>query len=58
MRLIFSEVKEEGRWVCDRSLRAYMDAQAVMGGELQLQLRRFASLLAAVEASFDSYFAW
>lgn len=53
---VFNEVREEGRWTCDRSLRGYMDVQAVMGGELQHQLQAFAPLLTELANNFDSFF--
>ena len=52
----FLEIRELGRWQCDRTLRRYLDIMAVAGGEIAARLEPFLPHVAAIQSIFAAHF--
>ena len=52
----FLEIRELGRWQCDRTLRRYLDIMAVAGGEIAARLEPFLPHVAAIQSNFAAHF--
>ena len=54
----YLQIREEGRWVSDSSLRRYLDVVAVMAGEASKALAPFLPMVMVLENNFVNAFHW
>ena len=52
----FIEIRELGRWQCDRTLRQYLDIIGVAGGELGKRLQPYLPYVQTIENAFTDHF--
>ena len=57
-RKSFVELREEGRWTCDSSLRVYLDVIATAAAVAEQDSRQHLSLVRMVDTQFINMFRW